>query len=91
MLGNFTYCNPTRLHFGEQALEQLAGELIEYGGRVLLVYGGGSIKKTGIYEKVTAILKDCGRKCSRWRGSCPTPRWKCSMRVAARPKKTTWT
>ena len=52
MLGNFTYCNPTRLHFGEQALEQLAGELKEYGGRVLLAYGGGSIKKTGLYEKV---------------------------------------
>lgn len=51
MLGNFTYCNPTRLHFGEQALEQLAGELKEYGGRVLLAYGGGSIKKTGLYKK----------------------------------------
>ena len=91
MLGNFTYCNPTRLHFGEQALEQLAGELKEYGGRVLLAYGGGSIKKTGLYEKVTAILKDCGKEVFEVPGSCPTRRWKSSMRAAARPRKTTWT
>ena len=73
MLGNFTYCNPTRLHFGEQALEQLAGELKEYGGRVLLVYGGGSIKKTGLYEKVTAILKDCGKEVFEVPGVMPNP------------------
>lgn len=91
MLGNFTYCNPTRLHFGEQALEQLAGELKEYGGRVLLAYGGGSIKKTGLYEKVTAILKDCGKEVFEVPGVMPTPRWKSSMRVAAWPGKTMWT
>lgn len=73
MLGNFTYCNPTRLHFGEQALEQLAGELKEYGGRVLLAYGGGSIKKTGLYEKVTAILKDCGKEVFEVPGVMPNP------------------
>ena len=73
MLGNFTYCNPTRLHFGEQALEQLAGELKHYGGRVLLAYGGGSIKKNGLYDKVTAILKACGKEVFEVPGVMPNP------------------
>lgn len=58
MLGNFTYSNPTRLHFGEDALSELEGELENYGNSVLLVYGGGSIKKTGLYDQVVAILKE---------------------------------
>ena len=62
MLGNFTYHNPTRLHFGEQALEELAGELKEYGSRVLLVYGGGSIKRYGLYDQVVEILKKSGKE-----------------------------
>ena len=44
MLGDFTYCNPTKLYFGEHALDNLHGELKKYGKKVLLVYGGGSIK-----------------------------------------------
>ena len=48
MLGNFTYCNPTKLYFGKDALEGLKEELPKYGKNVLLVYGGGSIKKNGI-------------------------------------------
>ncbi|MBQ9578316.1 MAG: iron-containing alcohol dehydrogenase, partial [Ottowia sp.] len=47
MLGNFTYHNPTRLHFGKDAMQQLPQELARYGKNVLLVYGGGSIKKSG--------------------------------------------
>lgn len=39
MLGNFSYCNPTRLHFGENALDHLKEELAKYGDKVLLVYG----------------------------------------------------
>lgn len=58
MLGNFTYSNPTRLHFGEDAPSELDGELENYGSSVLLVYGGGSIKKTGLYDQVVAILKE---------------------------------
>ena len=49
MLGNFSYCNPTKLYFGENAIENLRAELSSYGKNVLLVYGGGSIKKNGIY------------------------------------------
>ena len=45
MLGNFTYCNPTRLYFGEDSLSNLSTELKKYGQNVVLIYGGGSIKK----------------------------------------------
>lgn len=50
MLGNFTYCNPTKLYFGQNALDGLNEELPKYGKNILLVYGGGSIKKNGIYD-----------------------------------------
>lgn len=62
MLGNFSYSNPTRLYFGENALDNLANELMKYGKNVLLVYGGGSIKKNGIYDKVVDILKSCDKE-----------------------------
>lgn len=52
MLGNFNYCNPTKLYFGENAIENLRAELSSYGKNVLLVYGGGSIKKNGIYDSM---------------------------------------
>lgn len=73
MLGEFTYSNPTRLHFGREALEELRGELEQYGPNVLLCYGGGSVKKNGIYEKVTAILKECGKTVTEDAGVMPNP------------------
>lgn len=57
MLGNFSYVNPTKLYFGEDSLSYLNEELPKYGKNVQLVYGGGSIKKNGIYDKVMAFLK----------------------------------
>ena len=62
MLGNFTYHNPTRLHFGKESLDYLKEELKNYGKKVLLTYGGGSIKKNGIYDNVVAILKEAGKE-----------------------------
>ena len=73
MLGNFTYCNPTKLYFGKNALEGLKEELPKYGKNVLLVYGGGSIKKNGIYDKVIAVLKDCGKRIFEDAGVMPNP------------------
>lgn len=73
MLGNFTYCNPTKLYFGKEALDGLNEELPKYGKNVLLVYGGGSIKKNGIYDKVTAILKDNGKNIFEDGGVMPNP------------------
>ena len=61
MLGNFNYCNPTRLYFGENALDSLKYELQKFGRNILLTYGGGSIKKSGIYDDVIKILNLCGK------------------------------
>ena len=73
MRGNFTYYNPTKLHFGENALDYLKDELKEYGNNVLLVYGGGSIKKTGLYDQVIAILKECNKNVFEDSGVMPNP------------------
>ncbi len=73
MLGNFTYCNPTKLYFGKDALNGLNEELPKYGKNVLLVYGGGSIKKNGIYDKVVAILKANGKEIFEDGGVMPNP------------------
>ena len=73
MLGSFTYCNPTKLYFGKDALDGLNEELPKYGKRVLLVYGGGSIKKNGIYGKVVEILKANGKVIYEDAGVMPNP------------------
>lgn len=73
MLGNFTYCNPTRLYFGNNALDGLKGELEKYGKNVMLVYGGGSVKRNGIYDKVIAILRECGKNVTEDAGVMPNP------------------
>ena len=62
MLGNFSYSNPTKLYFGEEALAFLPEELKKYGSRVMLAYGGGSIKRNGIYDDVIRILKESGKE-----------------------------
>lgn len=59
---DFTYHNPTKIYFGRNALDNLSGELANYGETVLLVYGKASIKKIGLYDKVLQILKDCGKR-----------------------------
>ena len=73
MLGNFTYCNPTKLYFGKDALDGLNEELPKYGKNVLLVYGGGSIKKNGVYDSVIKILKDNGKNVFEDAGVMPNP------------------
>ena len=60
MQGNFMYHNPTKLYFGEKALEHLSEELQHFGKRVLLNYGSGSVKRSGLYDEVVAILKTHG-------------------------------
>jgi len=62
MLGNIVYSNPTKLYFGTESLNYLGNELEHYGKNVLLVYGSGSIKKTGLYDKVMSILKEKNKR-----------------------------
>ena len=73
MLGNFTFHNPTKLHFGEEALSKLSEELKNYGPKVLLCYGGGSIKRNGIYDQVMAELKKAGCEVVEMAGVMPNP------------------
>ena len=73
MLGNFSYCNPTKLYFGDNSLENLNTELKKYGKNVVLVYGGGSVKKNGIYDDVMKILNDCGKSVAEVAGVMPNP------------------
>ena len=73
MLGNFTYCNPTKLYFGKGAVKNIGEELKKYGKNVVLVYGNGSIKKNGIYDEVVKILAECGKTVSEIAGVMPNP------------------
>ena len=65
MLGSFSFCNPTKLYFGDESLNYLNTELPKYGKNVVLIYGGGSIKKNGIYDDVIRILDGNGKNIRR--------------------------
>ena len=71
---NFTYYNPTKLIFGKGQVEQLESEVPKYGKNVLLVYGGGSIKRNGLYDKVVEILKNANIQLFELAGVEPNPR-----------------
>ncbi|MBR2137411.1 MAG: iron-containing alcohol dehydrogenase [Alphaproteobacteria bacterium] len=73
MLGNFSYKNATKLYFGDDSLKYLNEELPKYGKNVQLIYGGGSIKKNGIYDAVVAILKANGKNIIEDAGVMPNP------------------
>jgi len=71
---NFIFHNPTKLIFGKDQLEHLREEVPKYGKKVLLVYGGGSIKRSGLYQKVTGILEEIGSQVFELPGVEPNPR-----------------
>ena len=73
MLGNFIYYNPTKLYFGTEVHKNLMDALKEYGKKVLLVYGGGSIKKNGVYDTVIKALNDSGKEVTELSGVMPNP------------------
>lgn len=71
---NFTYQNPTKLIFGKDQVEQLKVEVPQYGKKVLLVYGGGSIKRSGLYDRVLRVLNEIGAQVFELAGVEPNPR-----------------
>ncbi len=73
-MNNFIYDIPTRVYFGEDQLGHLGEELSKYGKRVLLTYGGGSIKKIGLYDKVVEEIKKAGLELFELSGIEPNPR-----------------
>ena len=73
MLGNFIYSNPTKLYFGDEAQNNLVEALRGFGKKVMLTYGGGSIKRNGIYEDVIAALTAAGKDVVELSGVMPNP------------------
>lgn len=71
---NFVFQNPTRILFGQGMLDKLPQELAPYGDKILLVYGGGSIKRTGLYDRVQALLAQAGKTVFELAGVMPNPR-----------------
>ncbi|NTW07673.1 MAG: iron-containing alcohol dehydrogenase, partial [Syntrophaceae bacterium] len=69
----FIMYNPVKLHFGRGVVENLGKSVSVYGKRVLLVYGGGSIKKNGIYDQVIAQLHQIGADIAEYQGIRPNP------------------
>lgn len=76
MKGNFTFYNPTKIYFGEGSLANLEKELVNYGPNILLAYGGGSIKKIGLYDEVVQIIKKAGKNLTIYEGIMPNPTYK---------------
>lgn len=73
-MNNFVYNVPVKIYFGQNQLGNLGTELKGFGKRVLLVYGGGSIKKTGLYDKVVAEIRQAGLELFELSGIEPNPR-----------------
>lgn len=73
-MDSFTFFNPVKLHFGEDALEKLPKELAQYGSKVLMVYGGGSIKSNGVYNAVIEKLQQADKTVFELSGVEPNPR-----------------
>ncbi|OUM57964.1 hypothetical protein PIROE2DRAFT_21417 [Piromyces sp. E2] len=70
---DFDFENATKIYFGKDSLKNLETELNNYGKNILLAYGGGSIKKNGIYDQVIAILNKCGKNVIECPGILPNP------------------
>ncbi|MBN2511937.1 MAG: iron-containing alcohol dehydrogenase [Sedimentisphaerales bacterium] len=83
-MNNFEYCNPVRVVFGKNTIAKLA-DLIDPARTILLLYGGGSIKKNGVYEQVQAALK--GRKVIEFAGIEPNPRYETCMKAVELARK----
>jgi len=70
---DFSFHNPTKIYFGKNSLDNLETELKKYGKKILLAYGGGSIKKNGIYDKIMDILKKCDKQVFECNNILPNP------------------
>lgn len=73
-MNNFIYENKTKVYFGKGGVKEYLSSIVKnYGDTVMLAYGGGSVKKNGIYDEVTAILKEAGKKVVEFSGIMPNP------------------
>lgn len=73
-MNDFVYSYPTKQYFGKDAAKKaFDAELSKYGKRVMLAYGGGSIKKSGVYDEVISLLTDAGKEIIEFSGIMPNP------------------
>ena len=89
-MNSFTFTYPTKVYFGENAAkDNLPGEMEKYGNTVLLTYGGGAIKKNGIYDEIISILNECGKRVVEFGGIMSNPTYKkvCEGIALAKEKK----
>ena len=76
-MNNFIYENRTKVYFGRGGVkEYLASLLGNYSGTVMLAYGGGSVKKNGIYDEITSVLKSAGKPFLEFSGITPNPTYR---------------
>lgn len=73
-MGNFVFQNATKIYFGKNQLENLPKEVAPYGKKVLLTYGGGSVKKSGLFDKIKNVLTENGISVVEFGGIEPNPR-----------------
>lgn len=87
-MNTFTYNYPVKVYFGEKAASgNLAAELAKVGQNVLLAYGGGSIKKNGVYDELLDILKEAGKTVTEFTGimsTRPTRRYRRALPLPGR-------
>ena len=86
-MNDFIFHNPDKVYFGTNQLEHLSEELLKFGKKVLLVYGGGSIKKNGLYDSIVTIAKNSGIELLELSGVEPNPRHSTVNKGAAICKK----
>lgn len=73
-MNNFIYENKTKVYFGKGGVREYLRDLLKnYGETVMLAYGGGSIKRNGVYEELTGILREAGKKVVEFSGIMPNP------------------
>lgn len=86
-MNDFIFHNPDKVYFGKNQLEHLSEELLKFGKKVLLVFGGGSIKKNGLYDSIITIAKNSGIELFELSGVEPNPRHSTVNKGAAICKK----
>lgn len=73
-MNDFVFHNPDRVYFGRNIMDKLPEELLKFGKKVLMVYGGGSIKKNGLYDLVLKLCSENGIELFELSGVEPNPR-----------------
>ena len=76
-MNNFIFENKTRVYFGKGGVKEYLGSLLKnYGGTVMLAYGGGSIKRNGVYDEIVGILNAAGKRIVEFSGIMPNPAYR---------------